>query len=94
MNGADATTPALSEDGLVAYFGSTRMGGAGMMDIWTASRTSTTGTFGQFANLGELNTAEQDFATWLSPDGCRLYFWSSRSGGAGGFDAWQATRPQ
>jgi hypothetical protein len=32
----------------------------------------------------ELNTAAQEWPTWVSPDGCRLYF--SRRPGEGGAD--------
>jgi hypothetical protein len=30
--------------------------------------------------LNELNTADAEVPTWLSPDNCRLYFHSTRAG--------------
>jgi Tol biopolymer transport system component len=92
--GEGAYSPALSADGLTMFFASDRAGGAGSGDIWMATRTTPTGTFGSITNVAELNTASPEYPTWLSPDGCRLYFWSDRAGGAGDFDIWQATRPQ
>jgi Tol biopolymer transport system component len=84
----DASSPAISSDELTIYFASDR---GGNLDIWTATRTSTASPFGAPSHVDELASSSQDFPTWISPDGCRMYFWSGRS--SSDFDIWQATRP-
>jgi hypothetical protein len=49
-------------------------------------------SFGTPTHVDELATSSQDFPSWISPDGCRMYFWSG--GAAGDLDIWQATRPK
>jgi Tol biopolymer transport system component len=90
----NAETSMLSANGLTIFFASDRAGGLGGPDIWTAARSTPTGVFDQIENVAVLNTTEQEYPTSLSPDGCRIYFYSNRSGGSGGLDLWQATRPQ
>jgi hypothetical protein len=85
--------PVVSDDGLTLYFD--RVGGASADDIWIATRTSTTATFGAAQSVTELNTSGVDFPIWLSPDECTLYFGSDRQSGTGGrigWDVFQATR--
>lgn len=65
--------PVLSEDRLSIFFASTRPGGLGGPDIWTASRSTMDDGFGTPTNVEELNTTDQDHPGWLSTDGCRLY---------------------
>lgn len=86
--------PVVSPDGLTLYFTSYRQGSAGSSDIWVASRASTADPFGTATNVAELNTTVAEWPTWISNDGCRLYFGSDRGGGMGGHDLWVATRPQ
>lgn len=86
--------PVVSPDGLTVYFTSYRKGGAGSSDIWVASRASTGDPFGPATNVAELNTAVAEWPTWVSNDGCRLYFGSDRGGGLGGHDLWVAARPR
>lgn len=64
---------ALSADGLTLFFGSSREGGVGKSDVWTAARPSKTAPFANIAHLDGPNTADHDWPTWISPDGCRLY---------------------
>jgi hypothetical protein len=61
-------------------------------DIWIARRASVNDPFGAPANVSELNTANNDQPGWLSPDGCRLYLYSDRTGGVGGTDLYIAER--
>ncbi len=94
-SGTDDTLPVLSYDGLTLYFSSTRPGGQGQKDMWFAKRASKATAFQTPTNLnvlnGLLNTASDDRATWISPDDCRLYFLSDRSGST---IAWVAERPK
>jgi len=88
--GTNSLRPVLSADGLTIFFSSDRAGGAGSLDIWTATRPSLTAPFEQVSNVTALNASSFEFADWISPDGCRIYFTSGRGGSA---DLWQATRP-
>ena len=73
--------PVLSDDGLVVYWASTRTDrNLGFADIWVATRTDPDGGFGGLHNVEELNSTADDFPAWLSPDECRLYLVSGRSG--------------
>lgn len=92
LDTASAHSATLTADELTIFFASDRVGGAGMIDIWTATRASTQVSFGAITNVTELNTNLQEFPDWVSPDGCRLYFTSNRPGGAGGFDIFVAER--
>jgi Tol biopolymer transport system component len=91
---AEDWQPAPSEDGLRVLFASTRDGGAGGFDLWFAERGSTTAPFGTPKPIPELNTDGNEFAGWLSPDGCRAYFSSTRSTDAGTHRLWFAERPK
>ena len=73
-HGADAR-PALTPDELTLYFGSSPRAGTGRKeDIWVQERPSVNDPFNAAVNVGELNTQPQNFPSWVSPDGCRLYF--------------------
>jgi hypothetical protein len=67
-NNSELNTPFLdgcpiqSPDGLSLYMASSRPGGLGGIDIWVASRASTSDPFGAPVNLGEpVNSAADDF---------------------------------
>jgi Tol biopolymer transport system component len=94
LNGAYAGSPVLSADGTTIFFISDRAGGVGGVDIWTATRAAATGTFGAITNVTELNSTDFEHPSWLSADGCRIYFTSRRAGASGGHDIWVADRPQ
>ena len=72
-NNAEVNTPSLdgcpiqSPDGLNLYIASNRPGGKGGLDIWVATRTSTTAPWGAPANLGEPVNSADDF--WPTPVG-------------------------
>ena len=67
--------PALTPDELTLYFGgSPGTGTARKEDIWVQKRPSMDVPFGKPVNVGELNTQSENFPSWISPDGCRLYF--------------------
>jgi hypothetical protein len=89
--GVDDADPVLSADRLTIFFASTRPGGQGGSDIWTATRTSTASAFGASTNVAELNSTAQDDPTWLSVDGCRLYMSVGTMPSA---HEYLATRPQ
>jgi hypothetical protein len=74
--------PVVTPDDLTIYFGSDRGDGnaRGSYDIWVATRPSTGGSFSVQRNVAELNSALLDLPTFVTRDGCTLYFSSTRSG--------------
>jgi hypothetical protein len=85
--------PTISADGLTLYFASDRANGLGSIDIWVATRASTSSAFGTPTNASELNTPAHDYPAWLSADGCRMYLISDRDADAGAPQVWMAQRP-
>lgn len=71
---AEEGNPVVTLDELTLFFASTRPGGAGYYDIYEARRSTSADGFGEPIALASLNTAEADTPTWISPDGCDLYF--------------------
>ncbi len=59
-------------DELEILWGSLR--GSTQIDIWRATRASTSEPFGSLERLDELATSGDDGDPWLSPDGHTLYF--------------------
>ena len=82
--------PVISADGMTLYWGSDRPGGAGDVDVWRATRTSTSAAFGDLAPVASVNSSAQDSPSDISSDGCRLYLTSNRDGRVG---IYVATRP-
>jgi WD40-like Beta Propeller Repeat len=82
-NSAEVNTPALdgcpiqSPDGLSLYLASNRPGGKGGLDVWVATRSSTSAAWGAPTNLGEpVNSAADDFCP--TPVGKNGLFFVSR----------------
>jgi Tol biopolymer transport system component len=86
-------TPAIAASGLKICFGSDRPGGAGGYDLWCATRSLTTASFGPPARVAELESSADDWSPWLAADERTILFASSRPGGAGMSDLWTSTRP-
>jgi hypothetical protein len=75
VNSANAdVSPALSPDGLILYFASTRPGGPGGYDLWVATRPSTTEPFASPSVLGVPNTAQFECCPHVTADGKNLLF--------------------
>jgi WD40 repeat protein len=74
--------PVVAPDDLTIYFASDRADGnaQGLFDIWIATRASTDGTFSWVTNVVELKSPAFDAPTFVTRDGCTLYFSSTRSG--------------
>jgi len=66
----------ITNDGLTVFFDTARTGGTGgATDLWRATRSSTTNTFGTPTQmyLGALNTSGDEWDPEVSWDGLRLY---------------------
>jgi len=80
-------------DGLEAIFMSTRPGGVGGQDLWTATRESVSDPWFVPASMGALiNSVLIDGDPHISSDRETLFFASSRAGGFGGQDLYMTTR--
>ena len=81
----------LSSDGRALVFTSDRSGGSGSWDLWMSTRTSVQDPWGPPVNLGPwINTYEHEGGPAISADARMLYFFSSRQGGFGWYDLWEA----
>jgi len=80
------THASLSADGNTLYFTSDRKGGYGGLDIYVAHRKSD-GKWDEAKNLGPtINTASDERAPYIHPDGKTLFFSTKGYPGLGGFD--------
>lgn len=99
-SGSDDRVPTFSRDGHWMFFGSTRPGGAGGIDLWASYRTDVHDDFAWQApvNLGAVNSPyDDDGATLFADDDTgitTLYFTSTRPHGPNGatdFDIYSST---
>lgn len=85
---ADDVNPTLTEDGLTIYFASHR---TGIFQIYQAKRASPSDAFGFPASVPFISSgAANDFESFVSRDGGRLYFASDRSPKVGNSDIYRA----
>ena len=82
--------PDISADGLSLYF--TRGSSFAVADIWVATREDISEAFGNPQPLTEVNTEDSEGVPSISTDGLNLFLASNRSGGAGYWDIYMATR--
>ncbi len=92
MNGpGDDWSPAISASGLALIFQSDRTGGLGGDNLWLTTRDSHASPWGTPAHLGpEINSPNDDAKVDISSDGGSLLFMSTRPGGVGSLDIWEA----
>jgi hypothetical protein len=86
---AITSPPALSHNELTMYYSK----GNGV-DVLMSTRTTATDMFGTGVPVANVNSSASDIPVALTDDGCVLYISSQRSGGLGGYDMWEAHRPQ
>jgi Tol biopolymer transport system component len=85
--------PSFAPDGAGVYFFSNRNGGLGKDDIYFAAFDARTGRYAAATNLGsQINSAGDEWAPVVSPDGSRLMFASDGRGGRGKHDLFMARR--
>lgn len=81
----------LGSDGRTLYFSSERGGGYGGKDIYRATMLADS-SWGNVVNLGDsINTALDDDAPFIHPDGINLFYSSQGKNSMGGYDIFQAT---
>lgn len=86
--------PVISGDQLTIFY-EAHKDDSSSNDVFTATRAKTSDPFSQHKVVTELSDPQAaDGPGWLSPDGCRLYFSSTRTGGSGGRDLYLASRPK
>jgi Tol biopolymer transport system component len=76
LAGVSDATPSADE---LTVFVASSAGGAGQ-NIQVATRSSKGAAFGAATDVSTLNSPSSDQPDWLSPDGCRLYLTSARTG--------------
>lgn len=81
--------PVVTLDERTIYFASDR-GSSGNLDVYVATRVSTSDPFSVATPVAELNTPAGEYPSWISEDGCRLYMTSDR---AGSQDLFVAVKP-
>ncbi|MBN8702440.1 MAG: PD40 domain-containing protein [Bacteroidetes bacterium] len=80
------SSASISADGNVLYFSSNRPGGLGGKDIYRSKKLPN-GEWGRPTNLGAaVNTAEDDDAPFIHPDGFTLFYSSKGHKTIGGYD--------
>lgn len=80
----------LTADGKFLYFSSERGGGYGGKDIYRATLLPDS-TWGNVINLGDsINTALDDDAPFIHPDGVTLFYSSQGKNSMGGYDIFQS----
>jgi hypothetical protein len=86
-------SPVVSGDDLTLYFASDRGGmqAAGDYDIWISTRRYPGVPFTEAKLVEGVNTALGETPSWISPDGCRLYF-ARRIGNGNDSRIYMATR--
>jgi hypothetical protein len=88
--------PTFSRDGHWMFFGSTRPGGVGGLDLWASYREHVHDDFGWQTpiNLADVNSSQDDDGPTLFTDeetgATTLYFTSRRPGGPGDFDIYSS----
>ncbi len=81
--------PALSPDGLTLYFATGRSGNT---DIYFVQRSALDQPFGVAMPYTAVNTMADEAELRFSPSGLEIWVSTDRTGGAGDFDLWRATR--
>jgi Tol biopolymer transport system component len=85
--------PILTPDELTIVFGSNRGGNPSTDDLYIAKRTAVAMPFATPIPIAAANTNATEIPTWISADGCVLWFTSDRIDGVGGRDIWETKRP-
>jgi hypothetical protein len=82
LNGSGTEgAPTLTADEKTVYFASSRTGGLGGVDVWSATRANGADPFSSPKLETVLSSAKtDDYAQWISPDTCVMYLAIATSG--------------
>jgi hypothetical protein len=93
VTGVNTTTlqraPSVTQDGLFLY---AFIGTAGSYAVSVATRANTIAQFSTLSPVAGVNNAADNAGDYVLPDNSAIYFFSDRSGGAGGFDIYRSSR--
>lgn len=87
----DESQAAMSADELTIYIASTRTGGPGKNDMYSATRATKTANFGALTLMAGVNSAGNDGSVTVTRDGLAMYIASDRATTAT-YDLYVATR--
>lgn len=88
----DTSFPAVTPDDLTIFFAANASVGSTDYDIYKAERASPTDPFVNITPVKELNTGKGDYPSWISSDGCTLFFMSVGYHDAGDLDMFVVKR--
>ena len=90
-DGGGTADPAISPDQKLIIVSSGRTGSPGFVNLWYATRANVTDAFGPLQLVPDISSTHYDGDAFLSHDGCRVYFASTRNNpGAGDWDLFVA----
>ena len=84
--GEGSAVPTADDQGL--YYA--KFVGGANFDIWLATRPTPSGAYTNMAAVAGINSNGNDQPSWVSPDGCRIYFFSDRDGA---YQLYSASKP-
>ena len=87
----DIAIPVVTPDERTIYFAVYDAGVFASYDIWMATRSTATDAWSTPVAVSELDTAAFEVPSWISPDGCTLYF--TRAADAGHWAIYVARKP-
>jgi hypothetical protein len=76
---AGSITPVIGADELTAFYA--QANGGNKHDVFQATRTSTSSTAWILTPVTSVDTTDEEYPTWVSDDGCELWFQSDRTTG-------------
>jgi len=92
--GRSVGIPVINPTETVLYFAAFDPSNIDTYDIWTSSRATANDAWSAPAPVTELNTTSFEVPSWISADGCRIYYTHGPPADAGGdWDLYFASRP-
>lgn len=86
--------PVVTDDSKRMYFASQRSAVTRGYDIFVTTRPNATSPFTEPVLVQELSTLADEYPTWLSPDGCKMYMMRNSAAGAMNHDIFSTTKPK
>lgn len=94
VTGHDVGIPVVNASDTILYFAVFHAGQIDSYDIWMATRPTASAAWSAPSPVTELNTPSFDVPSWISADGCRIYYTHAPpSDASGSWDIYYAERP-